>query len=834
MLKKVLKFRFIFLVALLLFQGLLCANHSLANLLVRYEIVDVNCDPNLKGSTPTTKADGTLRYGCKHLGIGLKEFRVKFKATNKAAGLISSTVDVGIGTEGLIVPTLGNIKVTHDKGFVCIEHVVIVGLIYEPAKVTYSLDIHDIDIHDGINTGLVGASPVNYDGVPQVSEYPFKKHCVPAPIEVEPIHRINWSDYVSKTCSYYCDKCDKLCGLDPTSGGDTDKINSYNACVAHSCGDSFDLAGHANKLDPNRNKFCHSKNNNPFLSVIAQCVYETIENLTFGQNEGTGELFFVELQNDLRKSVRALLVLHIIFVGYDIITQKRKLSLNKTPEIYWIFLKVAFVLYFATGEGIIEFVLDGTRNFVSFMSLLLIDATRGNPADILAANDALNDAVEIANNAIATGDISTFETGIDEFGQPAIVNLNKHPAVIAAIEEVQLLGYNYCNYEYHATLNPHITPYQPGSEYLRLWDTIDCKIAKYLGIGDNPANKSTPQMLILSLASFFTAFGIPILILSIIYMVFLFLVVMRVIEIYLISIVALMILLFISPLTIPAALFKFTKNIFDSWLNQVIAYMLQPIIILAFFSFVLALFDFAIFEDNYMFTPSHGTVDVNYNGADDSLDANGSGTIESFELEGYGYNNKITGIHFDTDTNAIVSDVVITPDQGQCYDEDSIACIYQSIKFRASEVNNAGDAFNFTRTNMTHEQSRDVASDLLLLVLLCFIINAAMGGVESLSTRLTNAAAGGAAGMASSRVYSPLQLADGTALTSELKQLKEGKVYSVVRQTRREYRNIRKSISNGLNDDINLLSPKGSLIGRLKTAKKELKEEKKKKQDKND
>lgn len=65
-------------------------------------------------------------------------------------------------------------------------------------------------------------------------------------------------------------------------------------------------------------------------------------------------------------------------------------------------------------------------------------------------------------------------------------------------------------------------------------------------------------------------------------------------KIYAISIIAKALLFGLAPFFFLAMLFERTKQIFSSWVNQLVNYSLQPILLFIFFSFYLVLLDYAI------------------------------------------------------------------------------------------------------------------------------------------------------------------------------------------------------------------------------------------------
>lgn len=73
--------------------------------------------------------------------------------------------------------------------------------------------------------------------------------------------------------------------------------------------------------------------------------------------------------------------------------------------------------------------------------------------------------------------------------------------------------------------------------------------------------------------------------------------------IYIISMVALTFLFMMGPLFVPMFLFQQTKRIFFTWTVQIINYMIQPALMVAFLSFLLAVMNVAMFGDGTANSP---------------------------------------------------------------------------------------------------------------------------------------------------------------------------------------------------------------------------------------
>ena len=131
--------------------------------------------------------------------------------------------------------------------------------------------------------------------------------------------------------------------------------------------------------------------------------------------------------------------------------------------------------------------------------------------------------------------------------------------------------------------------YPPGKNYLRIWDTLDCKIARAIGFAPDV---SVPNLAKMIFAGFLTGgLGIMFFFAAFAYGIMLFSIAIRAIHITIMSIVGVILLIYVSPLTITCALFERTKGIFENWWKQMLGFILQPMILFAYLGLMLTVFD---------------------------------------------------------------------------------------------------------------------------------------------------------------------------------------------------------------------------------------------------
>jgi len=298
-----------------------------------------------------------------------------------------------------------------------------------------------------------------------------------------------------------------------------------------------------------------------FSAPIAQCVKETLENVFYnraghtqcyvygdvpGSNgecaNGTdykkGELvpsesFFAKLQRYMEAVVKMVLTLSIVFYGFKLLTIGKD-GINKKDIVMYL-LKIGLVMYFATGNAWQGMFFDGVYGASTVFSQMVFKIQTSND---LAKRDGC------------------------QFGQ---ITLEDGTPISSA------------------------TSYPSGKEYLAIWDTLDCKIARYMGFGPEV---STANIVKLIIAGFFTfGFGIYFSVALLIFGMVLISATLRALHIFLSSSIAILLMVYVSPLIIPLSLFKTGEKIFKGWLSNLVSFCFQPIILFAYLGIFIAAMD---------------------------------------------------------------------------------------------------------------------------------------------------------------------------------------------------------------------------------------------------
>ena len=295
----------------------------------------------------------------------------------------------------------------------------------------------------------------------------------------------------------------------------------------------------------------HTKCINPDESPIeGECVSGTIYKI--GESL-PGESFFLKIQNSLQGVIKIMLMASVVAFGFAVLLAVPNMHINKKVLMGYI-LKISLIMYFVIGDA----------------------WQYGFMTGIIGSSNLLSDIA--------------FK--VDESG-PA----NK-------LDGCQFPRYNYSDDNPQTKYNN--PKYPPGLEYLRIWDVLDCKIARALGFGPEV---SVPNLLLSIVGGFFTGgYGIIFFVATFIFAFFLISAAIKALHIFIMSITSIIILLYVSPIVISLAFFEKTKSIFSGWLKQLLGFALQPMILFAYLGILVSLLDYTILG-SATFSPS--MVEVN-------------------------------------------------------------------------------------------------------------------------------------------------------------------------------------------------------------------------------
>ena len=295
-----------------------------------------------------------------------------------------------------------------------------------------------------------------------------------------------------------------------------------------------------------------------FSAPVAQCAKETIENIFYNRAGHTAckmlddtptnnncpggtlykkgdqvmaKSFFSTLQDQMRTIVKMVLTLSITFYGAKILLGSGEI---KKSDLLMYVLKIGLVMYFATGEAWQTMFFDGVYGASTVFSQMVFKVET-------AVDPTKRDGCQFGNIVLADG------TKISQSTYPA------------------------------------------GKEYLAIFDTLDCKITRYLGFGPEA---STANIIMIIVSGYLIgAVGIYLVLSLFFFGMLMIAATIRALHIFLSSAIAIILMVYISPLVIPMVLFDKTKGIFKGWVTQLISFSLQPMILFAYLAIYVTLLD---------------------------------------------------------------------------------------------------------------------------------------------------------------------------------------------------------------------------------------------------
>ncbi len=343
--------------------------------------------------------------------------------------------------------------------------------------------------------------------------------------------------------------------------------NLRGAFISSAC---KDLKGDSQNLYSFNAEILPLNSSKMFSAPIAQCFKETVQNLLLnkagftrcknpdeipnykdvcqsgyhhieGQYLDSDSVFF-KIQSKLHFIIKLVLTVSITFYGMMILLGMGEIQ---KKQLLALVIKIGIVIYFALGTGWQDVLIDGVLETSSILS------------DIMMRVD----------------DENVDEEKLDGCQFPRF-NYRLLPSDPLRFEDKQ---------------------YPPGMEYLKVWDTLDCKLAKAFGFGPD---LTVPNIILTMLAGFLTGgLGIIFVVAAFMFAFFFLSLILRALHIFLLSTIALILLVFVSPITITCLLFQKTKSIFDSWLKQMIGFILQPVILFAYLGIYISIFNVVVVGD---------------------------------------------------------------------------------------------------------------------------------------------------------------------------------------------------------------------------------------------
>jgi type IV secretion system protein VirB6 len=315
-----------------------------------------------------------------------------------------------------------------------------------------------------------------------------------------------------------------------------------------------------------------------FSGKAIHCVKETLnkvfyEPITCNKDKVNTDSLnpFSVFQESLKVSIRAAFIIYVILYGFKVVMNNEYLHLEKVSMFV---IKLILVSYFSVGLGPLYY----------------------NKESKLVSNN-----------------------GMLEQGLPLLLQMTSDFAQIVFNAGGSK---GLCEFD--------LSKYERGYEFYAIWDSIDCRMGHYLGMSfvNNTAtllksatsstSKATGNAInipdfgnafvedlkipnglpfFMVLFGFLMAGNIIIVISGIAFAIIFISINLYFITSYLVCLITLCVMTYISPIFIPMVLFERTKAYFDSWLRITISCALQPAMIAGFIALLLSMYDVAIYKN---------------------------------------------------------------------------------------------------------------------------------------------------------------------------------------------------------------------------------------------
>ncbi len=276
---------------------------------------------------------------------------------------------------------------------------------------------------------------------------------------------------------------------------------------------------------------------------------ETCESgFSFKKGDTKNQTFFNKIQNQFRFPLKIAFVLSMVFFGFNILLATPESYINKKTVMTYL-VKFGLVYFFVLGNAWQGFFMDSIMNISSEISNITFNPNKKDDGCNFPKYDykLLNDP-EKESKTDTSKKIKEFKDDIVK------------------------------------------TPSYPlGKNYLRIFDTLDCKVARAIGYGPEVSTPNLAKMIFSGLLT--GGIGITFFVAAFTYGFMLISIAMRAIHITIISVMGIILLIYVSPITITCALFERTKGIFENWWKQMLGFILQPMIVFAYIGLMLTVFD---------------------------------------------------------------------------------------------------------------------------------------------------------------------------------------------------------------------------------------------------
>ncbi len=318
-----------------------------------------------------------------------------------------------------------------------------------------------------------------------------------------------------------------------------------------------------------------------FTSNTIGCIKDILVKKFVGTPGSTAKNYIQLLQAQIAPMIYAVFVLYVSLLGIKIIS-----SVQPPSRGEWVMyvLKLALIAYFILGDG--WYSTDTNRPGLFKPLVNFSDQI----ADFFMQAQVANDYLGLCRfkyngkNLLGENEVST--------SAATLVSTLTLPATAASVTKgvsntasglIPTAGFDFSG--------------TPQVVKLSVWDLVDCRIANYLTMGSCDYTASGLMAIWFIVLALFSVYGILVMLLSFVYSLMLFLVVFRFAHIFILSMLTIGVLVFVSPIFLCFGLFQHTKGIFESWAKQILGFILYPALLFGFLVLMLATFD-AVYYGN--------------------------------------------------------------------------------------------------------------------------------------------------------------------------------------------------------------------------------------------
>lgn len=342
-----------------------------------------------------------------------------------------------------------------------------------------------------------------------------------------------------------------------------------------------------------------------FLSNTVGCVHDMLIRFIVPISE-TAESPYSQMQKRIEGIMAVILTLAVSLFGIKMLTSPEPL---KKSDMIMFLLKLSIVIYFVLGKGWYN---KSDQSPGLFPYILEAPAVI---ADIFLQSQAKNEPTHSCY--LKGGMLQSNILGENYFNvNIESTNLYKHFTMQDSTDGIvsnspsssavkPYPGY-YGTYGYGTQANPYIK--------MTVWDLLDCKLANYLNMGSCDYTWQGMLAIFLFIPALFT-FNLTFILfafMSFIYAFFILLTLVKFAHIFILSIITITILIFVSPIFMAMMLFDRTKSIYDKWVRVVFGYMLYPAMMFAFLALIFSTFDSIMYGDLITLKNQEANTNVNF------------------------------------------------------------------------------------------------------------------------------------------------------------------------------------------------------------------------------